>query len=238
MTPGPVALQTQHTFAHAALCYKRRAAWGIRSWAFAIAMAGFLWSGAFERSVMAHPFHISIAEMEWNPETQRLEVSLKMHAADLERALAGIAGRQVNVEKHAISEWVESYLDQHFYVVDRTAVQKDSGGQKKVIAKVHSKSKMIGHEMEASWIWLYFEMQLVTPKGKQAETPALPKLAIVNRVLLDLIDKQINTVSVRSQGERKALRMTRAESWHPYPFEQLVNELPAAGHSFENGPSR
>ena len=53
-------------------------------------VSGICWGGLATSQVLAesvvHPFHISVAEMEYNPKSKRFEVSLKMHASDLESA--------------------------------------------------------------------------------------------------------------------------------------------------------
>jgi hypothetical protein len=68
------------------------------------------------RAAVPHPFHISMAEMEYNAKERRLEVALKLHSIDLENALSRQAGRRINVEKDDIKELVEKYLNQHFQV--------------------------------------------------------------------------------------------------------------------------
>ena len=39
-----------------------------------------------------HPFHTSMAEVEYNPETKRLEVALKLYTVDAETALTRLNG--------------------------------------------------------------------------------------------------------------------------------------------------
>lgn len=182
----------------------------------------FLWATDF---CVAHPFHISTAEIEWNPETRRFEVSLKLHASDLEHALSRLTGRQVHVEDNDIGEEIERYLNDCFYV---TRLNGSSPPDHHVSQATvpRSKTRWVGKEMEATWIWLYFELEipeavtapLRAPSGNpEATRKSGEGLVLVNKVLQEFVDEQINTVSARVAGKRHAMRMTRKQPWGELP---------------------
>ncbi len=195
----------------------------------------------------AHPFHISLAEMEWNRATERLEVSLKLHAVDIERALSQAARHKVNLEKEPhIERLLRDYLQQHFRLVTRSSVaganQTDAeqlGDQPEaaqpviqpVIQPVNQPGgdqpgtvHFVGQELDAAWLWLYFEIELPPAARKVSEH----EWVLVNSVLLDVTQGQINTVTVRHGGQRHALRMTAKQPWASFSAAWLEPPQPAS----------
>lgn len=186
-----------------------------RSWVRLLACLFTIVSMLSVQCAGAHPFHISTAEMQFNTKTKRIEVSLKLQALDLERALALLAGKKVNVEKDDVDELVQKYLAQHFYLATLHSVQSPTDGRANAMSL--SKVELHGKELETSWLWLYFELE--PPAGDEP-------LALVNTVLIDVIEGQINTVSVRHAGARQALSMTAKKSWGEYSRRWLDTKKP------------
>lgn len=182
-------------------------------WAWPLLLVGF------SHAAWAHPFHISTAEMEFNPKTQRFEVSLKLHSIDFEQVLSNQAGKQINLEEGDHSEMIQRYLDQHFVLVALQQLSKDERqSEPKPDQEVwRSKAKLVGTEFEASWLWLYFELK--PPSCKE-------ELALVNSVLVDFTEGQINTVSVRHQGERAGLKMHAKQRWEEFSRSWLSGTPP------------
>lgn len=124
-----------------------------------------------------HPFHISTAEMEQNGKTGRFEVALKMHAADLEQALARQEKRAVHIEKDAdAAQLLTSYLETHFFLLDKRHLQLDADQPAKIDPKLRcSKIHFVGHELKTNWLWIYFEVE---PLPAQIEVAADAKEAV------------------------------------------------------------
>ncbi|MFN3190474.1 MAG: DUF6702 family protein [Aureliella sp.] len=208
-----------------------------------------------------HPFHISVAEMEFNPETKRFEVSLKMHASDLENAIAQRTGKRIDVEVEGGEAEIIDYLNDHFFlfafpsnvrqtsaddaqtvknskqaeasstakaatrVAELKKVVRDLASEEDQRSKSFTKLHFVGKEMETTWIWIYFEMEL--PKGllknspsdllraensapnREGEVAARSKThqwGMQNSILLDVVQAQINTVSLRAGAKRVSLK--------------------------------
>ena len=184
----------------------------------------------------AHPFHISTAEMEFNLQSRKFEVSLKLHAADLENALSKLAGRPITLENQQVDTLIETYLDQHFFLAGlslQPAQERAAEGatvRSGVPQGRRTQASLVGREPEATWIWLYFELGLVqaaetTSKPAAASTfsadvedrtAAGNDLALVNSVLQETVSGQINTVSVRHVAKRYALKMDGQQPWQPF----------------------
>lgn len=168
-------------------------------------------------SAAAHPFHTSTAEMEYNPRARRFEVSLKIHALDIEQALSARANRTVNIETDAQARpLLNEYLQSHFFLVEKNSLRRvDSDAPGSIDPKAtRSKLHFIGQELEKTWLWLYFEIELPMAEASGEATP----LILVNELLLDLTEGQINTVSVRRASKKSSLRMTAKQPWADMPF--------------------
>ncbi len=138
-------------------------------------------------SVSAHPFHVSLAEAEFNAESGALEVALRVHPADLERALRNQEMRPVDLERSkGVDRMIVRYLQSHFQVRyqadERLAVT------------------WVGKEISVKEAWLYFEM----PLGQSAGT-----LQITQAFFFEQLEDQVNTINFK-QGKRiESLSFTR-----------------------------
>ncbi len=150
-----------------------------------------------------HPFHTSVAELEYNVESKRIEVSVKLHSTDMDNALSAVLGKRVDIEKDQVDKELMKYLESHFYLLPESAAKAEEITEKTPLSKVH----FIGKESDKGWLWVYFEMEL--PETDET-------LALVNTVFLDRIKDQINTVSVRANAKRQSMKMTRKKLWHTF----------------------
>ena len=164
---------------------------------------------------LAHPFHISTAEMEFNRTTQRFEVSLKVHAIDIEQALTRLAQRKVNLDKDSQAErLLTEYLTQHFYFEPIGITPRQPTASADAPPEKRSTIHYVGRELETTWLWIYFEVEL-----PPTTTFANGQLKLVNSVLLDVTEGQINTVAVRQGAKKHALRMTVKQAWTEFSKE-------------------
>lgn len=179
----------------------------------------------------AHPFHISTAEMEYDAQTDRIQVSLKLQAVDLEQELARISGQRINIEQPQAQRQIIEFLGRNFYLTDHSSAKarsarpvdgneadrdyadRDGSVESRDVKDdlpggghspaPRSQVHWIGQELKGAWLWLYFELEL---------PPQRQELQLINTVLFELNSSQINTVSVRHGGQRTTLKMT---SQHP-----------------------
>lgn len=191
-----------------------------------VVLAGLLGQTLLAKSPTPHPFHISIAEAEFNPQSERFEVSLKVHANDLEQSLRLMTGEKLDVEKDDIGEAVENFIDRFFYLLPAKVAKQieerslDAAGDANADEAqefARSKCKFAGKELDTTWIWLYFELEL-------PETDA--PLAVVDAIFLDRIEKQINTLTFRVGKQKHALKLTKKNPWAEIPWidEQLAKQ--------------
>lgn len=147
-----------------------------------------------------HPFHVSIAEAEFNSETKCLEVALKVYPGDLERALQSMTGRPIRLEKtDQVDKLIVAYLQRTFSVVrdDQQAAMK-----------------WVGKELSIKDAWLYFELEL--PDGLEGSQ-------ISQQVFFELQADQANTITFRRGKSRKSLTFSREQARQVFSWAEEPN---------------
>ncbi len=123
----------------------------------------------------AHPFHVTLAQADYNAETAHLEVALKVWPPDLQRALERRLDRDVDLDRDPdIERQIAGYTAEVFRV--RTA-----HGDPVPL-------EWVGMELDLRDGWLYFELSI--PGGPSG-------IEISNRAFFELEVDQVNTVNVR-----------------------------------------
>lgn len=172
-----------------------------------------------------HPFHISTVEIEFNAQTGRFEIGVKVQAGDLEKALSQTERRRVHLDQEAkLDVMLLAYVRDRLYfanalpaapATDETSNTKSAGTS--VPKPIELKSSFVGKEFENSWLWIFVEMD--APHSTKADLTGgqplheSPKLVLVNRLLMEVNDQQINTVTFRKAGQRHSIQTTEGKVW-------------------------
>jgi hypothetical protein len=209
--------------------------------------------------------------LDWNAQSQRWEVSLRIYAGDLELALAMQSKTAVDLENKSAIEAIQRYLSSRFFLTARSNIDNDSeskvkeyspanssqplqevlatqqfaaqqleafpaltpshGSQSDLLrlqrsstdAEVFGKQRVyqsnlewVGHEMEGSWVWLYFELVPDIRKEEIAEGDAECQV-LVSQLLTEVNDDQLNIVTVRTGNRRSASQTSRTQPWMALP---------------------
>ena len=172
-----------------------------RALTFTLALAAVALAAATVRAprALAHKFHTSFTEANYNAEAGTLEVTLRTFPDDLEAALrlraapttpaakAQTAGAKD--QKKELEERVASYVAETFLLTT------EKGDPVKI--------SWVGMDAGVDSAWLYFEARL--PAGVDG-------VQLRSRFLFDLFDDQINLVNLKSGGKRTALRFERGKA--------------------------
>ncbi len=172
-----------------------------------LAATVLLLSCFFQDKLLAHPFHISIGEMEWNTTSQKWEVAVRVQSTDLQTAVRRFTKTQINVDGENIPDELVIYLNEHFYLSNSTTAEskkQEANASKSKVPESSERSnrsdlKWVGHEIERGWMWLYFE--LTPPKSNK-------ELHLTNALLLEVVEGQTNTMLVRSGDKRHSIQTT------------------------------
>ena len=147
----------------------------------------------------AHPYYVSICQVDFNRESQALEIALKIFTDDLSLALESKGERALFIgderesakAERLIREYVDSRL--HFKIND-----------------VPVSCNYVGKEPEAGAMWIYFEIK---------DIKELLSLDVECSLLVEVLDSQNNIIQVNKDGKVKNLLLNRRELEGRLTFE-------------------
>lgn len=152
-------------------------------------------------SPLIHPFHVSVAEMEFNAETKCLEVALRVWPEDLEKALNRKSKQAIDLDKHPkIDQLIFAYVKEHIEI-SKPQSQKPC------------KMTWIGKEIELKHAWLYFEV----------ETEVEPvDFVFSNRLFFELQDDQVNLFNLSFKTKRASISFVKDKAIHQLSPKDFV----------------
>lgn len=146
-----------------------------------------------------HPFYVSVTDIEYKGESEKLEISCRMFFDDLEDALAQDENRRVNMIKPADRLEVDKLLSA--YITKNLMVQLDGSR----VALTY-----LGYEIEEDAAWCYLEAtQVPTPKN----------ITIQNTLLYRSHDKQSNIMHISVNGDRKSIKLDNPKGRATFEFK-------------------
>lgn len=143
-----------------------------------------------------HALHQSTADAEYNAETKKLEVSLRVFASDLELALIRHSERMVSLDNTPAKELdpaIQAYLASVFIV-------KNTDGKPAPIEWVGKQTEPASRPGDDDTVTLFFELPL--PAGLQG-------CELQHTVLCECYQDQVNLLLFRDGAKQRELRFTR-----------------------------
>ena len=135
----------------------------------------------------AHPFHVSVVEINHNATDKTLEISCKIFTDDFEKVLAQNYKLKVDLtnppDRKAMDSVVKKYILSHF------AVSVD--GKPGTLS-------YLGFEKEAEAVYSYVQVDNV---------PSVKKVEFTDKLMQDMFTDQVNIVHVIVKGERKSTKL-------------------------------
>lgn len=147
---------------------------------------------------MLHPVHETVAEVEWNRDSGRLEVALRLDALD-EQWLR----KRMGSTKVREGEWEIAYLHNRFRISDRPR----EGEADSVVYR------WVGRDEDRGHVWWYFE---VVPADKKV--PAW----IENRVLFEKGENHAHRLVILGAVPKRTLLLTMQSP--RAPWKQAEND--------------
>lgn len=169
----------------------------------------------------AHPNHIGVTEVEWNPTSGRFEVAMKLRVTDLEDAISVINKQQWRLESAADrDQQLQAYLQKHFSIT----------------FKDHGKCRLhwVGTELLLHEVWIYFEAESLpggsrpddSKSNSEEEVSSFDELlqsgssgsdsasavVIRNTALMEIQPEQTHAVAMLKKGRRSTFQLNRKHS--------------------------
>lgn len=139
----------------------------------------------------AHPYYVSVTELEYKAATRQLEIACKVFTDDLEDALLQATGKKVDLFNKArqaeTEQLIATYLAQHLKI-------RTEG--------VERSWRFIGSEINADAIWCYL---------LAADVPPFQQATVMNEVLFLVRKDQVNILHFINQGKRQSYRLANPD---------------------------
>ena len=142
-------------------------------------------------SWMLHKFYVSLTEIRYNPQSQRLEVSMRIFPDDLDRALLQETGIHTQLATELEAPCADSLLME--YLLERFHIVVN--GERTVL-------HYLGKEQEANAIWCYLESE---PVNKPVT------LSVYQELLTEIFKDQVNIIQVYQGKWNRGLLLNRHE---------------------------
>lgn len=140
----------------------------------------------------AHPFYVSICQVYLNRETKSLEISVKIFADDLSKALANSGHDHLFIGEDREDPNTDTYLFNYL----KSNLQFDINGKM-------AEYQFVGKEMEDAVIWTYLEIKNVDD---------LESVYAQCTLLTKVFDTQSNIIQVEKDKKIKNLLLNNRET--------------------------
>ena len=140
----------------------------------------------------AHPFYVSICQIDYNQQNRALEISVKIFADDLLTAL----NQKKIVDIHLGEPQENPKSDEHIfnYLTENLAFK---------IGNKPIEFSFVGKEMEDDAVWCYLEIKNIDP---------LDEISVYNTILTEVYETQNNIVQVNLNGKVKNLLLKKSNT--------------------------
>lgn len=137
---------------------------------------------------LAHPFHVSVCDIEYNAKTSALEISQRVFLDDLEEALRKKSGwATLDVMNPSDKKRFDALVKE--YVMESLSLSVNN-------ARV--KVSYLGHEVESDALWCYLEVTGVNN---------ISNITVGNTILIESFPDQVNLVHIKKDGKIRSLKL-------------------------------
>ncbi len=138
-----------------------------------------------------HEFYVSLTEIRYNPESERMEVSLRIFPDDMDRALLehyGITSGLLTAQEHVAAD---SLLE--IYLLELFRIELDGAPLP---------LSYLGKEAESDVMWCYMESNAL-------EKP--DEIGVNNAILTEIFEDQVNIIQVYVGKWNRGMLLRREE---------------------------
>lgn len=144
---------------------------------------------AGNKPVAAHPFYVSICQIDYNNENHALEISVKIFADDLLVALDKRKHSDIHLGEEKENPETDSYIFE--YLRNKLKIKVDN---------TPLDYYFLGKEMEDDAVWCYLEIEDVNE---------FSEIYVSNSILTEIFETQNNIVQVSKEGKTKNLLLKK-----------------------------
>lgn len=137
--------------------------------------------------LIAHPFYVSITQIDFNQSKQQLEFASSIFFDDLEIALQNHSKKKLNIINPKNKTEIDSAISNYY----RQQVKVRINGQSKTL-------QFVGYEIDKDVAWCYFKI---------TDVKQISKLELVNQLLYQDFKTQTNIIHATVNKERKSMKL-------------------------------
>lgn len=137
--------------------------------------------------IAGHPFYVSVMEVEYDPKSREVGISIKTFPDDMEETLRMSTGKKVDIgtnDKVTIGKLMDQYIQQHVSIA---------------IDNQQKAMYYLGYEIDKEGLWMYFSI----PSQKHFRN-----LEITSDLMYEYRPEQTNIIHMRIAGKEKSYRLT------------------------------
>lgn len=146
----------------------------------------------------AHPFYLSVTEIEENAKDGILEISCRIFTDDFEKTLRMFQNKSVDLlnpkDKAATNQMVETYIKSHLGITINGKLQT---------------LQYVGYEKNEEAVECYFQINW---------KDAVKTVDVFNNLLFEYKPEQVNLVHVTVKGKRKSTQLTNPNAKASFTF--------------------
>ena len=150
-------------------------------------------------AVWAHPYYVSITEINFNEKQQSLEISIKIFIDDFERMLETHGKKTLRIgeknERKTANEVIEKYLRNHFKIE---------------VKEQEIPFQFLGKEVEGAELYVFLEAENI---------PETQEITIKNTLLFETFDDQTNIINVTYTNGIQSERLVKNKPEAKFYFE-------------------
>lgn len=160
-------------------------------------MFKFLAASLLTVVAVLHEFHVTHTTLHYNPETESIEITVKVAVEDLERALGELGAEKLRIGEDREAESADRLIVEYFR--QRLILSPNDGP---------ADYEWVGKEMSNDLhdIYLYFELPDCAEKGE------IKSLVIENSIFTEVLPDQSNIVLVEFGDIKRNLTFSNASS--------------------------
>lgn len=159
-----------------------------------------IYSVLFSVYLFWHPFHVSVTDIEHDPEKKSIQISHRIFIDDLEKGLKQYHKlEKLDTYEPEDPEQLDSLMDVYL--------------KQKVMFSINGSAmefNYLGSELEGDARWCYYEIEGVA-EVNEAE--------ITNVVLMDTFEDQQNIVHFKSKGKLKSYKLDKDKTFINFKFD-------------------
>ena len=141
---------------------------------------------------ISHPLYVSVIEIDHNPKTKELEVSVRIFTDDFENTLKKYSSAHIDLthpsNKALMDKLVSDYLQKHLQI------------------KVENRPTVmhyLGFQVQQESVWSFFEIPNI---------PSVKKMDVTTNVLFDYQDKQMNIIHAKVNDVERSYKLDNPAS--------------------------